>query len=37
MERLSVKNVNEKEDGEQYHLHISNKFATLEHLDDGRD
>ena len=37
MERDSVKNVNELEDGEQYRFHISNRFANLENLDDGGD
>jgi hypothetical protein len=37
MERDSVKNANELEDGKQYQFHISNRFANLENLDDVGD
>jgi hypothetical protein len=37
MERYSLKKLNEVEGKEQYHIEISNKFATSENLDTEVD
>jgi hypothetical protein len=33
MERFNLKKLNEVEGKEQYHVEVSNRFASLEHLD----
>jgi hypothetical protein len=33
MERFNLKKLNEVEDNEQYHVEVSNRFASLEDLD----
>jgi hypothetical protein len=33
MERFNLKKLNEVEGKEQYHIEVSNKFASLEDLD----
>jgi hypothetical protein len=33
VERFNLKNLNEVEGKEQYHVEVSNRFATLEDLD----
>jgi hypothetical protein len=33
MERFNLKTLNKVEDKEQYHVEVSNRFATLEDLD----
>jgi hypothetical protein len=37
MERFNLKKLNEVEGKEQYCVEISNRFATLEHLDTEVD
>jgi hypothetical protein len=37
MERLNLKNLNEVEGKEQYHVEISNEFSALENLDTEVD
>jgi hypothetical protein len=35
MQRFSLKQLNEVEGKEQYHVEVSNRFAALEDLDTG--
>jgi hypothetical protein len=37
MERLNLEKLNEVQDKEQYHVEVSNRFASLENLDGDVD